>query len=149
MTYGLIPMHRVFLIKELIHFRDIADLSQYFVMINCKDEEEPQGKVFCPDGKYYPRILFMSMWIISIDGMHKYIILYAYSLYIFYRSKRGSFDWCNEQIWSRQILVLLLYFRIRFYFNFNFFFWCQMILSILFCYHVSYFHYCYEYFINF
>nr|XP_039265276.1 thioredoxin domain-containing protein 12-like [Styela clava] len=37
---------------------NIAECSKYFVMINCKDEEEPSG--YTPDGKYYPRIIFLS-----------------------------------------------------------------------------------------
>lgn len=40
--------------------KEFKALSEHFVMVNTEDDEEPWEEKYQPDGKYIPRLLFIS-----------------------------------------------------------------------------------------
>ncbi|KAK6178831.1 hypothetical protein SNE40_011327 [Patella caerulea] len=47
------------LMPKFAESKDIESLSEKFVMVNSRDDEEPTDSQYTPDGGYIPRVLFL------------------------------------------------------------------------------------------
>ncbi|KAI1722614.1 thioredoxin-like domain-containing protein [Ditylenchus destructor] len=51
--------------------KELVEISSQFVMVNVEDDDEPEDKMYSPDGGYIPRLLFLNKHGVPLDVNNK------------------------------------------------------------------------------